>query len=64
MVNVKKREEKKLIALKLSLLRKEHLLSADDVLTNSPNILNISKRDFFQFNYLTMINEYVKGAGL
>ena len=64
MVNVKKRKEKKLIALKLFLLRKEHLLSADDVLTNSPYILNISNRDFFQFNCLTIINEYVKGAGL
>ena len=34
-----------LIALKLSLLRKEHLPSAVDTLTKSPKILHISKRD-------------------
>ena len=36
----------------LSLLTREHLSSAVNVLTNSPRILHISKRDFIYFNYL------------
>ena len=36
----------------LSLLRRENLRSAVNVLTNSPNILHITKRDFFQLHWL------------
>ena len=35
---------------KLSLLRKEYLLLAVNGLTNSPNILHITKKDFFYGN--------------
>ena len=37
---------------KLSLFRREYLLSAVNVLTNSPKILRITKGDFFQLNCL------------
>ena len=37
---------------KLSLLRREYLLSAVNVLINSLKILQRTKRDFFQLNYL------------
>ena len=37
---------------KLSLLRRQYLLSAVNGLTNSPKILNITQRDFFNRNYL------------
>ena len=37
---------------KLSLLRREYLSSAVNVLTNSPVILHITERDFFQPNCL------------
>ena len=38
--------------IKLSLLRRENLSSAVNVLTNSLKILHVTKRDFFQLNYL------------
>ena len=38
--------------VKLSLLRKEYLSSAVNVLTNSYKILHITKRDIFQLIYL------------
>ena len=37
---------------KLSLLRKEYLLSAPNGLTNSPKILHITQRDFFKLNFV------------
>ena len=37
-------------SLNLSLLRREKMWPAVNVLANSPNILHITKRDFFQFN--------------
>ena len=40
------------VAIKLSLLRRQYLLSAVNGLTNSPKILNITQRDFFNRNYL------------
>ena len=36
----------------LSLLRREYLSSAVNVLTNTYKALNLSKTDFFQVNYL------------
>ena len=36
----------------LSLLRRQYLSWIANVLTNSPNILHITKRDFFQLNCL------------
>ena len=37
-------------SLKLSLLRREYLSSAVNMLTNIPKILHMTKRDFFQLN--------------
>ena len=37
---------------KLCLLRTEYLPSTVNVLTNSPNILHITRGDFFQLNYI------------
>ena len=34
-----------------SVLRKEYLSSASNVLTNSPNISDITKRDIFELNF-------------
>ena len=36
----------------LSVLRRENLWPAVNVFKNSPNILDITKRNFFQFNCL------------
>ena len=36
--------------VKLTLFTKEYLSSAANVLTNSPKILHITKRDFFRLN--------------
>ena len=41
-----------LIALKLSLRRREYMSSAVNVLTNRLKIFDITKTDFFQHNYL------------
>ena len=41
-----------MLVSKLSLLRREYLLSAVNVLINSLKILQRTKRDFFQLNYL------------
>ena len=38
--------------VKLSLLRREYLSSAVDVLTNSYKALHLTKTDFFRLNYL------------
>ena len=38
--------------VKLSLLRREYLSSAVNVLTNSYKALHLTKTDFFQLNYL------------
>ena len=38
--------------VKLSLLRTVYFSSAGNVLTSSPKILHVNKRDFFQLNYL------------
>ena len=35
---------------KLCILRREYLYSAVNVLTNSPNILDMTKAEFFQLN--------------
>ena len=53
---------------KLSLLRTEYLLSGVNRLTNSPMILHMTKRNFFNWIFLwfsfTEINKYGKGAVL
>ena len=36
--------------VKVCILRREYLYSAVNVLKNSPNILNLTKADFFQLN--------------
>ena len=36
--------------LKVCILRREYVYSAVNVLTNSPNILDLTKADFFQLN--------------
>ena len=36
--------------VKVCILRREYLYSAVNVLTNSPNILDLTKADFFQLN--------------
>ena len=41
-----------LVVLILSLLRREYLSSAVNVLTNTYKALHLSKIDFFQVNYL------------
>ena len=38
--------------VKFSLLRTRYFLSAANVLTSSPNIWHVNKRDFFQVNWL------------
>ena len=38
--------------VKLSLLRTEHFSSVANVLTSSPKVLHVNKRDFFQFCFL------------
>ena len=47
---------------KMSLLRPEYLPSAVNVLTNSPKLLNITKRQFSQLYSFTLINKYGKHA--
>ena len=39
-----------LFAVKVCILRREYVYSAVNVLTNSPNILDLTKADFFQLN--------------
>ena len=41
-----------LVAVKLSLLRREYLSSAVNVLTNSYKALRLTKTDFFRLNYV------------
>ena len=41
--------------LRLSLLRREYLSSAVNVLTNSPKILKITNRDFIQLNCIYIV---------
>ena len=41
-----------LVAVKLSVLRREYLSPAVNVLTNSVKILHSTKREFFELNYL------------
>ena len=36
--------------VKVCILRREYVYSAVNVLTNSPNILDLTKADFFQLN--------------
>ena len=40
-----------IVCIKLSLLRREYILSAVNVLTKSPKTLHVPKSDFFQLNY-------------
>ena len=42
----------RICCLKLSLLRREYLSSAVNVLTNSYKALRLTKTDFFRLNYL------------
>ena len=50
---------------KLSLLRREYLLSGVNVLTNSPKILHITQRESFsKWIPFRVINKYGKGAGV
>ena len=39
-----------IFCLKVCILRWEYVYSAVNVLTNSPNILDLTKADFFQLN--------------
>ena len=39
-----------LVASKVRISRREYVYSAVNVLTNSPNILDLTKADFFQLN--------------
>ena len=48
--------------VKLSLLRTEYLSSESTLLTSSPKIWHVKKRDFFWLNWLAVINEYDKSA--
>ena len=41
-----------LVSVKLSLLRREYLSSAVNVLTNSYKALRLTKTDFFRLNYV------------
>ena len=47
--------------VKLSLLRREYLSSAVNVLTNSVKIFHITKRDFWNSIYCAVNNKYGKG---
>ena len=38
------------LCVKVCILRQEYMYSAVNVLTNSPNILDLTKADFFQLN--------------
>ena len=38
------------VAWKSAILRREYVYSAINVLINSPNILDVTKADFFQLN--------------
>ena len=44
--------------VKVCILRPEYMYSAVNVLTNSPNILDLTKTDFFQLN-LSQIHEKI-----
>ena len=48
----------------MSLLRREYLSSVVNVLTHSPKILRITKRDFCDSISFTVINKYNKGAAV
>ena len=48
--------------VKVSLLRTGYLKSASNVLTRSPKIWHVNKRDFFRLNWLAVINNYDKSA--
>ena len=48
----------------MSLWRREFLSLAANVLTNSPKILQITKRDFFNSISFTVINKYDRGAAV
>ena len=48
--------------VKVSLLRTGYLKSASNVLTSSPKIWHVNKRDFFRHNWLEVINKYDKIA--
>ena len=48
--------------IELSLLRREYLSSAVNVLKKSVKNLHLTKSYFFQLNYLKVINEFGKAA--
>ena len=48
----------------MSLLRREYLSSAVNVLTHSPKILRITKRDSRDSISFTVINKFNKGAAV
>ena len=48
--------------VKVSLLRTGYLKSASNVLTSSPKIWHVNKRDFFRLNWQAVINKYDKSA--
>ena len=51
-----------IVWIKLSVLRRQYLSSAVNVLAKSVKIFHVTKSKFFQLNYLQIINEYGKGA--
>ena len=50
--------------VKLSLLRKEYLPSAFNVLKGSPKLLYINKSNFFQLNFLLLLCKFQQCLGL
>ena len=51
-----------IVIVKLSLLRTGHLTWESNLLTSSPKILHVNKRDFSNSIDLAVINEYDKSA--
>ena len=47
----------KYVAINCVLLRREYLSSTLNPLTNSPKILDITQRDFFNLNFFTGTNK-------
>ena len=48
--------------VKLSIWRRRYFWSPANVLTSNPKILHVNKRDFFELNFVAVIDEDDKGA--
>ena len=51
-----------IVYVKLTLLRRKYLSLVVNVLTDSTKILHITKRNFFQLNFFTVVNKDCEGA--